>query len=586
MAAAGGRRWARRRFLAGAGAVAVAAAGGAVWAAGRSAGGPGDAAAGSTAAAPPARTALPSATSPPRGGTARVAAAARLNFDTFDPLRAAERSVEEVLGRTHSRVVHWANYEAGEIAGDLAHGWEQVDEQTLAVSIREDARWQDRAPVGGRALTGADVVAHFERLLSMRAAGELPAPLARDFALIESVAGAGDGTVVFRMAAVDPLLLAALASRFALVVAPESVEAFGGTWHRLDPLSVVGSGPFLFESGEAATLRFTRHPGTHRPPHLDGLALNPPAGSGEGATARFLSRELDAFLARDRRDVARLREDAAGAHEHARLEDSMTISTVFAGAPPWSDARLLRALSMALNRYELSRRLHGGQAMASGPVTPAGGRFALTGEELARLPGYRADPAQDAREARALWQEAGGPALGQVTIDFPAIYDPLYSASSIVTGYLNEVLGSQFVGEVRQYTAISARAVAREYGNGQPALWFGWGPPVDDPDPSRMLLDTYRTGATGWQSFGAAVAGLDPVLDALSREFDLEVRAGLAREASGLILAAGGAGVFTWLQQTGAMFEWPYLHRPEATPFWSGHLDAGAFLDADLARPE
>lgn len=566
--------------------MAAAAAGGAVWAAGRSAGGPEDAAAGPTATEPPVRTALPPAAAPPRGGTARVAAAARLNFDTFDPLRAAERSVEEVLGRTHSRVVQWADYHRGEIAGDLANGWEQVDEQTLAVSIREDARWQDRPPVAGRALTGADVVAHFERLLSMREAGELPAALARDFALLESVSGAGDGTVVFRTGAVEPLQLTALASRFALVVAPESVDAFGGTWHRLDPLSVVGSGPFLFESGEAGTLRFTRHPGAHRPPHLDGLALHPPAGSGEGAASRFLSRELDAFLARDRRDVARLREDAPGAREQARFEDSMTISTVFAGAPPWSDARLLRALSTALNRPELSRRLHGGQAMAAGPVTTASSRFALTEEELARLPGYRADPARDAREALALWLEGGGPALGQVTIDFPAIYDPLYSASSIVTGYLNEVLGPQFVSEVRQYTAISARASAREYGSGQPALWFGWGPPVDDPDPTRMLLDTYRTGASGWQSLGAAVSGLDPVLDALSTEFDLEVRSELAREAARLILAAGGAGVFTWLQQTGAMFEWPYLHRPRATPFWSGHLDAGAFLDADLARPE
>ncbi|MCZ7576610.1 MAG: hypothetical protein M5U18_06005 [Dehalococcoidia bacterium] len=117
------------------------------------------------------------------------------------------------------------------------------------------------------------------------------------------------------------------------------------------------------------------------------------------------------------------------------------------------------------------------------PVHPA---FALTEGVLALYPGYARDPAEDARAARQRWEAAAGPSLGTITIDFPSVFDPLYSASSVVTGILNEVLGDQFRPAVETYTTISRRVLDGYYGNGRAAFWFGWGPPFLPRPPPRL----------------------------------------------------------------------------------------------------
>ena len=71
--------------------------------------------------------------------------------------------------------------------------------------------------------------------------------------------------------------------------------------------------------------------------------------------------------------------------------------------------------------------------------------------------------------ARRLWVAAGGPGLGPVTIDFPSIFDPLYSASSVVVGLLNEAIGPQFRAAVETYTTISRRVLDGYYGSTE--LW-------------------------------------------------------------------------------------------------------------------
>ncbi len=168
------------------------------------------------------------------------------------------------------------------------------------------------------------------------------------------------------------------------------------------------------------------------------------------------------------------------------------MSSLDAGAPPWNIPTITSALSGALNRFRLANELFGGRAVPAGPVPPAHPAFALTEGVLALYPGYARDPAEDAREARQRWEAAAGPSLGTITIDFPSVFDPLYSASSVVTGILNEVLGDQFRPAVETYTTISRRVLDGYYGNGRAAFWFGWGPPLPSPDPRRAFIERYQ----------------------------------------------------------------------------------------------
>jgi len=507
-----------------------------------------------------------------------VVATARFNFDTFDALRAGEPSVGEVLGRTHSRVVQWAAFAEPRLEGDLARAWERPDRLTWVLHLDPAARWQDISPVNGRPVTADDIVEHLSRALGIANSEPQPAlQRATDYLSIRRVTASSADRVVIETSRPDPFLAGTLAGRFALVQAPEAVATFEKSWHEHRPDQAVGSGPFQSVAQDRdGTLRFRAHSGGHRLPLLDGLAVSEPFDEVE----RFVRMDVDEVVTRDRRDAARVRAASPAAGERPRFEDSPVISTLFVGAPPWDNPDLRRALSGALNRQELGRRLFGERAAPSGPVAPVWPAFAPPASGLARYPGYGASFDDDAREARARWQAAGGTALGPITVDFPAIFDPLYSASSVVVGMLNEALGPQFRAAVESYQAISRKAVEHRYGNGNAAFWFGWGPPFPDPDPSRFLDETYRSSGPGFATTGFRSSEIDRALDAISGEFDLPVRKETVKKLAFTLLDAGGGGVIDWLVQRSEVFRQPYYHATPPSPFWNQHLGAVAYLDA------
>src|SRR5512140_970427 len=146
------RRYTRRKVLIGGVAVGTAGVAAGAFALSRRSGGKLAPLPTSSATSGPETTPTPS---PPQGGVARIASTAGLQFDTFDALLTGEPTVVEVLGRTHSRLVQWADPAAATLAGDIAERWETPDSSTWVFHIRRGVRWQDRPPVGGRELTVA-----------------------------------------------------------------------------------------------------------------------------------------------------------------------------------------------------------------------------------------------------------------------------------------------------------------------------------------------------------------------------------------------------------------------------------------------
>lgn len=561
------RRTLRRRqvVIGGAGLVG-AGAGGAAWLAlrgGRSNAPAADTTPFATPTSVPQPTAKPTR---PRGGVGRLQSPAGFNFDTFDGQRSGEVTAVEVLGRTHSRMVQWTDFQAPALGPDLATSWEQPESTRLVLHLDPKARWQARDPLNARPVTAADVVAHFIRTLAIAKQSRTPLDQRmQDYAAVQRVSAPEDGVVLFETARPDPFLLNTLAGRFALVQAPEAVAKFEATWPERRPAEVVGSGPWQFLGEKDGALRFSAFRDGHLSPLMDALEVQ----ESVDVVARFQAKQLDEALTRDRRDAAALRALGAGVAELARFEESPVITSVGLSGAPWNNADLLRALSGALNRGELAKRLFGGRAAPAGPVPPSAPGFALTGAELAAYPGYNQDAAADAKDARARWQAAGGPGLGTVTVDFPSIFDPLYSASATVTGMLSEVLGNQFKATVQTYTTIAET----RYGTGSVRLWFGWGPAVAEPDPTRQMIEYYR-------SVPGVTNKLNPTgLAQAATVFGIEARQAAIREASKKILDGGGLGIITWLQQRSEVFRWGYAAGLAPSPYWTQHLDGGRYLE-------
>lgn len=563
------RRLSRRTFIAGGVAAAGALGAGAAVLAGRSGSSSPVAPAVTpsiTSAASPSSTPSPTPTPLPRGGTIRLAAAQRFNFDTFDARRTGEPSVVEILGRTHSRLVEWTDFRAPTLGAGLAARWEQPDARTLLLHIAPAARWHERPGFAARPVTAADVVEHLLRALELARSGT--APLAQRYtryASFEKVDSPAAGVVRIAFSAPDPFALETLASEFAIVQSPEAVAFLEASASPVDERLIAGSGPFLFEGTRDDSLVFKPAPAGHTPPPIfDELHVSEPFD----LVARFNDGDLDEVLTRDRRDAAALR--ATGlASEFPRFEREIVMSSLDAGAPPWNIPTITSALSGALNRFRLVNDLFGGRAVPSGPVPPLHSAFALTEGVLALYPGYRRDPDEDARDARQRWEAAAGPSLGPVTIDFPSVFDPLYSASSIVTRILNEVLGDQFRPAVETYTTISRRVQDGYYGNGRAAFWFGWGPPIPSPDPRRAFIESYRglPGLPAGLSFDGAAT-----LDSAPRE-RTEVQ-----DLQQVVIQSGFGGVIPWVQQRSELFRRNRVSGPWPSPFWDRQLDAARYV--------
>jgi ABC-type transport system substrate-binding protein len=516
-------------------------------------------------------TPVPTAPAPQAGGSQTITAAGRFNIDTFDAQLTGESSVIDILGRTHSRLVQWVDPSRPSIGNDLAKSWETPDSLTVLFHLDEAATWQDKPPLNGRAVSADDVVAHFRRSLDIAAGGKAPVAQRYDrYETISAVDSPGDGLVRFSLNRPDPFLLDTLAGEFALIQAPEAVEAFSALWSKADSDHVVGSGPWSFDWADDG-IKFAARRGGHRTPLLDSLRVLEPSD----AAQHFINAAVDETLVRDRRDSELLNSRfgiATGSStdlkdiERARTannvfvsrrqEREMVMSSFAVGSPPWNDPQLIATISAALNRGELSEALFGGRAIAAEPIPLALVSGGISAERLKFVGGYEKFPAQPPEtELRDRWAAAGGPGLGTITIDFPSVFDPLYSASSIVVGLLNGALGPQFRAAVETYTTISKRIIDGYYGNGRAAFWFGWGPPFSSPSGERYYAETYAPGSPGQRVSGGS-GGTGTTQDALL----------------GLV-NSGFLGVVPWGRQFAEVYRRPGIVAAEPSPFWSQHLD-------------
>jgi hypothetical protein len=111
----------------------------------------------------------------------------------------------------------------------------------------------------------------------------------------------------------------------------------------------------------------------------------------------------------------------------------------------------------------------------------------LSEQELITFEGYREDRATEETEAKAMWDAAGGPGLGQIIVDFPDIWQGLYGGAAAVTGQLKAVLGNDFTPTIQTYATISNKVANTQYGNGHNNIWYGWIFDIAEPEPTLYL---------------------------------------------------------------------------------------------------
>lgn len=515
-----------------------------------------------------------------KGGISR-GSSSNATYDTFDHSRSRLTPVATIIGRTMQRAVYWDSFKEGRLGGGFAEKWEQPDPQTVVLKLRKNNFFHNKAPVNGRQTKASDIQFHIERnKAGNRQDGTADPNFYRkgEYQVVESVTVPDEETVQIKLAKPSPLFLNLLAQSYEGIGAPEAIKEFEKDYANFDQRLIIGTGPMvLTEFASEGRLKFQRFDKFTGTSYLDGIQEVPLFTDPQAAQAAFEQKQIDAYGPPNIQVLNEMRERFKGkARESTNFSANPIIAgSYYGGAEPWSNPNLIGAYFRAIDRRQVIQQIHGGRGAISGSIPPSQGAFGLTEKELITFPGYFQDVEKDIAEAKKMWEAGGGPALGEVTLDIPDIFEGAYQASSILVAMLNKNLGtSQFKAKIEPYSTITSKIVEQKYGSGNANLWFGWDTEVLDPEPTAFLMSNYSSKTTLNKQFSVKMPGMDELLDKVGVELSLDKRKEMTREVERLLLKNyGGGRIYSHLQITNTLI-WNYLHTAESAPFSTAHLGA------------
>ena len=193
-----------------------------------------------------------SAPSGTNGGALTVAVGADI------PHKDVHQEVQETLiamgpGLAYSRLLRLRSGRGDQpnllLECDLCQSWELHDDLSYVFNLRPGIRWQNIAPVNGRALTAEDVVFSLDRL-------KTPGwPNAALLASIGEAKALDESSLQIDLSLEDADALLALADGHAKIVAPEAVAVTGD----LKDGPVIGTGPWIWKDRAGAGMEFVRN---------------------------------------------------------------------------------------------------------------------------------------------------------------------------------------------------------------------------------------------------------------------------------------------------------------------------------------
>jgi len=292
-----------------------------------------------------------------------------------------------------------ANYP--QVIGDLAESWSvSPDKLTYSFKLWPNVLFHDGTP-----LTSSDVKASYQRI--MHPPPGVVSARQIDYASISSIDTPTPLTVVFHLKWPDAAMLPNFASPWNCIYQGAKLEA--------DPqfpkTHILGTGPFVFvehEKGKHWIGRRWDHYFQPGKPYLDGYDAEFVAGAGvvKGMEAGQVMASFRSFTPAERDELETALGDRVTVYESPWLINLLLVFNT--KQPPFDDAGVRRALSLAIDRWGMAETLsHSTFMKFVGGLMRPGFAMATPEAALATLPGFSRDIAASREEARRLLADAG-----------------------------------------------------------------------------------------------------------------------------------------------------------------------------------
>jgi oligopeptide transport system substrate-binding protein len=417
-----------------------------------------------------------------------------------------------------------------------AESWTvSADRRTWLFRLRAGLQWSDGVP-----LTAEDFVWSFRRALDPATAF----PFASRLYPIRNARAVATGalpparlgvsapdarTVRIELEDPVPYLLDVLSGGVGMPVPRHAIERHGRAWIR--PENFVGNGPFVLERWvPQAYIRMRRNPRfwAASAVRLDAVH-HYPADNPVTMVRRFQSGGLDLVMVvpPERADWAR-REYGGALRESRALGNEVLAFNTRRG--PTADARVRRALSMAIDREQIAARIVGDSGVAAWGYVPPGADNYPGGGARVDFAGWPL-PQRQAEARRLLGQAGHGPPRPlRIRLAFAGSDQNRKIAVAIAAMW--RAIGVEAVLQQQETKAVVA-AVARGGLDAARVIWT-----AGDGHPVVFLERMLSSGSTaGVNPSGYSNPAFDAMMARAAAEPDVGRRAVLLREAEALALA-------------------------------------------------
>jgi len=323
-----------------------------------------------------------------------------------------------------------ANYP--QIIGDLAQSWDvSPDRQTYTFKLRPNVLFHE-----GSRLTSADVKASYQRIVHPPA-GVISSRQV-DFGAISGIDTPDPLTVIFHLRWPEAAMLANFASPWNCIYSAAKLAE--------DPqfpkTHILGTGPFVFvEHAKGQTWQGRRWDKYFQPgrPYLDAYQADFMAGPAvmKAYESGRIMAEFRGVTPTQRDQLAESLGDRITTSESPWLSNLLVVFNT--NKKPFDDARVRRALSLAIDRWGAAERLQGSTFLKYvGGLMRPGANLAMSEAELTALPGFSRDIAAARSEAKRLLAEAGVHEM-RVTLLVRDIPIPHYAGADLLAASWKEI---------------------------------------------------------------------------------------------------------------------------------------------------
>ena len=474
---------------------------------------------------------------PRRGGTLVFAVLG--DPPTLDCHAASSFATMHYVSPHYSLLIKIDPNDPSKVAPDVAQSWsEAADKLSYTFKLKPGISFHDGSP-----LTSADVKASFDRIRNPP--DGIVSTRKSQFARIADIETPDPATAMFKLKTASPAFLHTIASPFNCLYSAKRLAA--------DPnypaTEVMGSGPFQFvERVAGASWTAKRFDGYFdKPrPYLDGYrALNTSAQS--LVTAIQSGQVMTEF--RTLAPAARDRLKAAlgdNVQLYSRVYDFLITVAFNARKAPFDDARVRRALSLAIDRWSGAEALAKVSSLAYvGATQRPESPWAASESDIVAYPGFGKDIAKSREEAKRLLKEAGQEGL-KLRLVNRNIADPYTSAGIYLVDQWRQI------GVTAEHVQVDVRTLTNAMRSGEfDAIIDFQGEGVDDP--SIVFARNVSADISSYNPSGYIDRKIDGLYARIDSEFDPAARTALVREFERHFLSEAYQVPFLWLNRTVSM---------------------------------